>query len=83
MEVVAGTAPVVGRDAIIKDISSLPCELRSFAHKDVKLRRLSPDVVVLSYTATRDATRDGKKVPPKVYATSIYVKQKGKWMQTQ
>jgi uncharacterized protein (TIGR02246 family) len=71
VEVVAGTAPVVGRDAIIKDITALPCELRSFAHKDAKLRRLSPDVVVLSYTATQDATCDGKKMPPKVYATSI------------
>jgi hypothetical protein len=39
VEVVAGTAPVIGRDAIIKDITSLPCELRSFAHKDAKLRR--------------------------------------------
>jgi hypothetical protein len=57
--------------------------LRSFAHKDAKLRRLSQDVVVLSYTATQYATCAGKKMPPKVYATSIYVKQKGKWMQTQ
>jgi uncharacterized protein (TIGR02246 family) len=82
VEVVAGTEPVVGRDAIVKVITTLPCELRSFAFQDGKLRRLSPDVVVLSYTATQDATCEGQKMPPRVYATSIYVRQKGKWLQT-
>jgi len=40
VEVVAGTSPVVGRDVIAKDISTLPCELRSFAHTDAKVRKL-------------------------------------------
>ena len=83
VEMVAGTAPTIGRDAIAKDITSMPCELRSFAHSDARLRKLSKDVVILSYTATQDATCAGKKMPPKVFATSVYVLQKGKWMQTQ
>jgi uncharacterized protein (TIGR02246 family) len=83
VEVVAGTTPTFGRDAVVKDITSLPCELRSFAHQDARLRKLAKDVVILSYTATQDATCSGKKMPPKVFATSVYVLQKGKWMQTQ
>jgi len=82
VEVVAGTSPVVGRDAIAKEISTLPCELRSFAHTDAKVRKLGADVVLLSYTATQDATCEGQKMPPKVYSSSIYVRQKGKWMMT-
>jgi len=83
VEIVAATTPAAGRDAIVKDITTLPCELRSFAHQDPKLRKLTKDVVVLSYTATQDATCSGKKMPPKVFSTAIYVLQKGKWMQTQ
>ena len=82
VEVVAGTMPVVGRDAIVKDITTLPCELTSFSFANGKLRKLAANVVVLSYTATQDSTCDGKKMPPKVYSTSIYVKQGGKWLQT-
>jgi uncharacterized protein (TIGR02246 family) len=79
VEVVAGYGPIAGRDAIAKSISALPCELRSFDFKDPTLRRLSSTVVILSYTATQDATCDGKKMPPKLHAMSVYVKQSGKW----
>lgn len=82
VEVVAGTTPVFGRDAIVKVITTLPCELRSFSFANGKLRRLSQDVVALSYTATQDASCEGKKLPPQIHATSIYLKQKGKWLQT-
>lgn len=83
LEMVASTTPAFGRDAIVKDITTMPCELRGFTHADPKLRKISKDVVVLSYTATQDATCSGKKMPPKVFSTSIYVQQKGKWLQTQ
>ena len=83
VEMVAGTVPTIGRDAIVQEITTLPCELRSFALTDGKLRKLTKDVAILTYTATQDATCAGKKMPPKVFSTSIYVQQKGKWMQTQ
>lgn len=60
----------------------MPCELRCFAHTDARVHKLGADVVVLSYTATQDATCEGQKMPPKVYSSSIYVRQKGKWMMT-
>lgn len=78
---VAGTAPVAGRAAIAKTISTLPCELRSFELQDPNLRQLTNDVVLLSYTATQDATCEGKKLPAKIRSTSIYVRQKGNWLQ--
>lgn len=79
--IVAGTAPIAGRDAIAKAISTLPCELRSFDFQNVELRQLTSDVVVLSYTATQDASCEGKKLPAKIRSTSIYVRQKGNWLQ--
>jgi uncharacterized protein (TIGR02246 family) len=83
VEIIAGTAPATGLDAIVKDITSHNCEMKSFAHQNPKLRKLGADVVVLTYTATQDTTCDGKKLPAKLFATVIYVRQKGKWMQTQ
>lgn len=79
--IVAGTAPVVGRAAIAQTISTLPCELRSFDLQDANLRQLTSDVVALSYTAIQDASCEGQKLPAKVRATSIYVRQKGHWLQ--
>lgn len=81
VQLVAGTAPVAGRDAIANVIKTLPCELRSFNHQDATLRQLTPDVMILSYTATQDASCEGKPLPPKVRATSVYVRQKGTWLQ--
>jgi uncharacterized protein (TIGR02246 family) len=78
---VAGTAPVAGRAAIVKTITTLPCELRSFDFQDPTLRQLTSDVVALSYTATQDATCEGQKLPARIRSTSIYVRQNGKWMQ--
>jgi len=81
VQLVAGTAPVTGRDAIADAIKTLPCELRNFSLQDTDLRRLTSDVVVLSYTATQDSSCEGKPLPAKVRATAIYVRQKGDWLQ--
>jgi Domain of unknown function (DUF4440) len=83
VEIIAGAAPATGLDAIVKDITTHRCELKSFAHQNPKLRKLGADVLVLTYTATQDTTCGGAKMPAKVFATVIYVRQKGKWMQTQ
>jgi len=81
VQVVAGTAPVAGRDAIVKVITTLPCELRSFKLHDAKLRQLTPDVAILSYTATQDASCEGKRLPARIHATAVYVRQSGDWLQ--
>lgn len=83
VEIIAGAAPAIGLDAIVKDITTHTCEIKSFAHQNPKLRKLGADVLVLTYTATQDTTCGATKLPTKVFATVIYVRQKGKWMQTQ
>lgn len=81
MEVIAGARPAVGRDAIVKEITSHNCETKSFAFQDAKLRMLGADVALLTYTATQDTMCGKDRLPPKVLATSIRVKQKGQWLQ--
>lgn len=81
MEVIAGTRPTVGRDAIVKEITSHTCDTKSFAFQDARLRMLAADVALLTYTATQDTMCGKDRLPPKVLATSIGVRQKGQWMQ--
>jgi uncharacterized protein (TIGR02246 family) len=80
VQVVAGAGWVVGREAIATEIAKGACEVESFDFHDIKLRHVTKDVAILSYTATQDASCEGNKMPAKVYSTSIYVKQDGKWL---
>ena len=64
------------------DISSSRCNVKSFDLADTKVRQLSPDIAILTYNVTQDVTCDGKKLPPKLFATAIYVRQGGKWRWT-
>jgi uncharacterized protein (TIGR02246 family) len=79
VQIVAGTGVVSGRDAIVKEVSAGGCELKGFEFERIKLRKLSKDIAVLSYTATQDAACGENKLPPKVQSTSIYVRKKKEW----
>jgi uncharacterized protein (TIGR02246 family) len=81
VQVIAGTAPLAGRDAIVKSVATLTCEMANFSLSDGTVRQLTPDVIVLTYTATQDTTCGGVKLPPKLTATAVYVRQDGKWLQ--
>lgn len=82
VQIVAGSGVMVGRDAIAANVNEGGCELKAFEFTGATVRRLAPNVAVLSYTATQDAACGDIKLPPKVQSTSIYVRKKGKWMNT-
>jgi uncharacterized protein (TIGR02246 family) len=69
---------MTGRQEILADLSSNPCNVKNFDLADTKLRQLSPDVAILTYNLTH-VTCSGEKLPPKVFATATYVRQGGKW----
>ena len=66
----------------IADVSSHNCQMKEFELSDSNLRQVSPDVAILTYTATQDTTCGGQKMPAKVYSTAVYVRQDGKWRST-
>jgi len=80
VQIVAGTKPLSGREAIVKEVTSHNCEVKSFAFQDPRLRMLGADVALPTYIATQAASCGTHKLPPTVASTSIYVKHKGKWM---
>jgi uncharacterized protein (TIGR02246 family) len=82
--VVAGASGdiMTGKQEILADVSNNPCNVKSFDLADTKLRQLSADIAILTYNLTQDVTCGGQKLPAKIFATSIYVRQGGKWRWT-
>lgn len=73
-------APVVGKEANLKDLNGASCTLHNVSFEDVSVQNLGEDVAVLRYTAVQDVTCGGKKRPPKVASTSIWHRVGGQWL---
>lgn len=65
---------------MIKSLTDMPCDVRSFEITPDKITWIDKDAVVYTYSATVDATCGGQKVPDKVYAGSVYAKRGAKWV---
>jgi uncharacterized protein (TIGR02246 family) len=79
---VAGAETETGRDKIMASISSHNCQMESFEFAGIKLRQLSPDIAILTFTATQDASCQGQKLPGSVFSTVIYIQEGGEWRWT-
>lgn len=73
--VVAGDSITAGRDAIMANISSHDREIENLEFADFKLRQLSPEIAILTYTATSEPTCEGQSLPSSVYSMTVYVRQ--------
>jgi hypothetical protein len=77
--VMIGDSGVSGKNEAIKDITSAPCEIKSFELTDFKVTFLSAGTALLTYKGTTDGTCGGAALP-KVWASSLYVNRGGKWL---
>lgn len=73
------TGIVQGKDKAVDSLTKTPCEVNSYSLGETKVAWLDKDTALLTYKADADATCGGQKVPPSVYAASIWVKKGGKW----
>jgi len=74
------TGIVHGKDKALDGMAKMPCDVNSYTLGDTKVDWLDKDTALLTYKAESDATCGGQKVPPSVYASSIWVKKGGKWL---
>lgn len=77
---IAGGMMDSGKSNIIKGMASANCEVASFSLSDFAYMWLDKDTVLMTYRASQDGTCGGKKIAPKVIASSIWQKQGGKWV---
>ncbi len=73
---------LTGKQEILADLSSNPCNVKDFDFADTRVRQLSPDIAILTFNVSQDITCKEKKSPAQTVVTSIYVRQGGKWRWT-
>jgi len=68
------------KQAVLKSMVSTACQVNGFSLSGYSFMWLDKDTVLMTYTATQDATCSGQKQPAKVFASSLWQKKGGKWM---
>lgn len=76
--VMVGDSGVGGKEEIIKDITSAPCEVTSYELSDFKLTFVNSGVVVMTYKGAAEGTCGGQPIPT-TWASSLWVNRGGKW----
>lgn len=69
-----------GAQQVLSAIGGHDCTVNSFSLSDFSYMWLGKDTVLMTYTATQDATCSGKKQAGKVLASSLWQKKGGKWV---
>jgi uncharacterized protein (TIGR02246 family) len=80
VEVLADGSVLMDKQAILADLKSTTCKVRSFDIANTKVRQVSPDVAILTYNLTQDVTCGATKLAPKANVSSLYVRRGGKWL---
>ncbi len=74
-----GVGGLSNKSQIVKSTSS-DCEVKSFSVDNFKVVMLDKNVALLTYAAIQDGVCGGRTIPAKVFASSVYVKRGGKWL---
>jgi uncharacterized protein (TIGR02246 family) len=80
VEFLADGGVMTGKEAILADLKSTNCKVKSFDIANTRVREVSPDVAILTYSLTQDVTCGATKLAPKANASSLYVRRGGKWL---
>ncbi len=64
---------------IVKEIPSMPCEVKSYVLSDWKLSMVDADAAVLTYKGVAEGTCGGQPIPA-TWSSSLWVNRKGKWV---
>ena len=76
--VMVGESGVQGKNDAIKDLTSAPCDVKSFKLSDWKLTMLNSSTALLTYKGAADGTCAGTAIPS-TWSSSIWVNRGGKW----
>jgi len=71
---------IVGKPAVVKGVGDGGCVVRRYSLGPFSLTPVAADSVLVTYRAEQDTLCGTVKVPSPVWATSLYVKRAGKWL---
>jgi len=78
--VMIGDSGVANKTMALKDLESVPCEVKSYELSDLKVTFLNNSTAILTYKSTQDATCGGQQTPAAAWSSSVYVMRSGKWL---
>jgi len=73
-----GENGVTDKATLVKELPSMPCEVKSVALSDWKLNMIDSDAVVLTYKGSAQGTCAGAAIPT-VWSSTVWVRSGGKW----
>jgi hypothetical protein len=68
------------KESVVKGVASGGCTVKDYSIGQFGFVRLSDDAAVLTYHAAQTTTCGSVTVPSPVWATSVYAKRNGRWM---
>jgi len=77
--IMVGDSGTATKAATVKEIASMPCDVKSYSLSDWKLTMINSGAALLTYKGTQDATCGGTTAPPAIWASSVWVNRGGKW----
>ena len=69
---------VENKAALVQEIASMPCEVKSYTLSDWKLTTINSGAVLLTYKGSAEGTCGGQAIPT-TWAASVWVNRNGKW----
>ena len=77
--VMIGDRGVSGKNDIVKEMASMPCDVKSYDLSDFKVTFLSAGTALLTYKGAAEGTCAGTAIPT-VWSSSVYVNRGGRWL---
>jgi hypothetical protein len=75
-----GFRGVTRKAAVVAGVGSRACVVHGFSIDTFELTRLTSTTALLTYHAAQQTLCDGHPVPSPVWATSLYVRRGGRWL---
>jgi hypothetical protein len=71
---------VTTKAAVVKDIGSGGCDVKSYELSDIKVAFINSSTAIMTYKSTQDGTCGGQTLPPAAWSSSVYIMRGGKWL---
>jgi hypothetical protein len=71
---------ITGKAAVVDGVRSPACVVQTYLLGPFSLTRVSEDTVLVTYRAEQDTACGNQKVPSPVWATSLYARRSGRWV---
>jgi hypothetical protein len=75
-----GFQGITDKKNVVAGVASPACSVESYSISNFTVTRISKDVALLVYHAEQKTTCGGVAVPSPVWASSLYVRRGGRWL---